>query len=324
MNGLTFAWPSYWPLLLLLPAAALCVQRLWRRARRIAERQVGPRLAAVAGWSVHRALAGCCAVAALLAVLFALLRPVTLAATADVGPDVVLCIDVSRTMAARDVQPSRLQAVQAAIAAFAATVRSGRCGLVAFAGQAQLVVPLTTDLDAVAQLANELQPGDLGGGSHPGSAIELAASMLLRGGRPGEIVVLGDGEDFVGDAVERAVAAAAQGCCVHTLGVGDERGSKIPTTVAGVEAFLRDGAGNDVVSRRETATQQAIARAGGGSARELTAAADLAGLHGEFMVGRAARAALQRGELAPVHQFMWPLLAALLFWTLRDLLPRRR
>lgn len=325
MNGVTFAWPDYWPWLLLLPVASLGLVLLWGRARRIHTQLAGPRLTAVAGRPVHRRSAGACTGLAVIAVGFALLRPVTLDATADVGPDVVLCVDVSRTMAARDALPSRLGAAQAALAEFTRTVRAGRCGLVAFAGRAQLVVPLTTDFDAIAQLADELQPGDLGGGSHPGAAIDLAVVLLQRGGRPGDIVLLGDGEDFVGDAVERAAAAALQGHLVHTLGVGDERGSKVLLTMAdGTETFLRDRAGSDVISRRETAQLQAIAAAGGGVCRELATAGDLAALHSGSVVARSARTALQRGELAPTHQFTWPLLAALLFWTLRTLLRKRR
>jgi Ca-activated chloride channel family protein len=269
----------------------------------------------------------CCAFLALLGAGLALLQPVAAGPDANAGADVVLCIDVSRSMACRDVSPSRLAVVVREVAACLANGGRSRFALVAFAGSAEVLVPLTADAQALGWIAADLAPGTVGvGGSDPAAAIDLAASMLLRsgGGAGGEIAVLGDGEDFVGRGPAAATAARARGLRVHTLAVGGEGGSKIPIDGERGEAFLRTADGSEIISRLELAALRELARAGGGECVLADDAGALSRLHEAVWLPAARAAALRSGALVPQHRFAVPLLLAIGLWMLRACLPERR
>ncbi|MCU0864201.1 MAG: VWA domain-containing protein [Planctomycetes bacterium] len=324
MIALVWLLPSYWPLLLLVPLLALW---LWRRtqadrARRDAQLGAnGVRLVGRFGWLRLRTAAG--AVVVLLLVLVGL-QPVGVGAVVDDGADVVLCVDLSASMAARDVAPSRLGRVQQEVAALAAAAPGARFGLVAYAGAAELRCPRTTDLPAVVAMVQELVPGTTGkAGTDPGAAIERAAA-LLRSGDGGAIVVLGDGEDFAGNGSAAAAAARARGAVVHTVGCGDPAGSKIVVDGEAGEQFLRAADGSEVVSRLELASLQAIAAAGGGECRRTADELVLPRLYAERILPRARELALRAGRLQPVHRHHVLLLIAILLWMLSWCLPERR
>lgn len=328
MNGFGFA-PPLGPaptLGLAVALAAALALGAWatRRAERRMRATFGRRAAAVLGRPVHRRTrAGLAALAAACAGLAAL-GPVAVGDGEPLGPDLVYCVDVSRSMAAADAPPSRFGAALAQLAACQQQALGARTGLVAYAGDARLVVPLTADRDALVWLARELQPGTLGrGGSDPGRAIEVAANALARAGGGGDIVLLSDGEDFVGRGTAAAAAAFAAGHRVHCVGFGEEGGSKIVVGERGDGTFLRDANGDDVITRLAIDELQATAGAGGG--RCVRAGGDgLPALYRADLQPHAASARLARGEVAMVQHFQWPLLAALLLWMLRACLPERR
>lgn len=316
--------PAYWPALLVVPFALLVLARLAARAAAISKQQLGARADAVSGTPVHRRRRACCALGTAVLASTALLQPVGAGDEGDGGADVVLCVDVSWSMAARDTAPTRLGLAQREIAALAAAAPPSRLALVVFGGEAELAVPLTADGEAVAALAQELAAGThTQPGTHPGAAIDLAASLLLRTGRGGSIVVLSDGEDFAGGGAAAAARAAAAGNTVHSLACGDEAGSKIVVDGDGGETFLRDGSGSDIVTRLELANLRALAAAGGGQPVRATGDA-LRALHDGVLLPAARASALRAGRLLPEHRFAWPLLGALLLWMLRWCLPERR
>ena len=323
MNDLLVSRPEYWPVVLLLPAAALGVAWQRRRVQRARRQLLGPRGEVLLGQPAFgrcRALLG---IAAALAFAVVLLQPVGPGPATVAAADVVLCVDVSRSMAARDVAPSRAGAVVAQIERCVAAAPNSRFALVAFAGAAELVVPMTRDGEAVRALAADLVPGALvGGGSDPGAAILLAGELLGPDG--GAIVVLGDGEDFAGRGPAAAAAMARAGHVVHTVGVGDEHGSKIVVPGDGGETFLRDASGTEVVTHLELAAQQALAAAGGGAFVRARTGDELRQLHDAVLVPAARAAALRRGTLAPVHRHHLPLLLGLLLWMLRRAVPETR
>jgi len=322
----TLLVPAWWPALLALPLLAWCVQRGERaRAARRAQ-QFGRRQGALFGEPVHGTLRAGCAWLATALVVLALLRPVWGEAPGEpAGPDVVVCLDVSRSMLARDVQPDRLAAAQREIAALAGGPGGGRLGLVGFAGNAWLVAPLSTDRASVAAIAATLDPtAARRGGTDPGAAIDAAAAALQRAGSvAGSIVVLTDGEDFAGRGAEAAQRARDAGLAVHCVGFGSESGSKIVVDSAAGETFLRDGAGREVISAVDRASLTALAAAGGGRFVAEGRGALLA-LHETALRPRAVAAALADPRVEPAHRFQWPLLAALLVWMLRSVMPERR
>ncbi|MBL8753659.1 MAG: VWA domain-containing protein [Planctomycetes bacterium] len=323
MNGLVFLDADRWPILVGLCVALGFGVWLQRRQARHAARQLGSRARALAGERVGGFARAVLGGAAVLLCGLALLRPAGAGRDGQDGADVVVCVDVSWSMAARDSRPSRLQAVQQAIATLAANAGASRLGLVVFAGEAQLLVPLTHDHAAVAAMAQDLWPGAHGtAGTDPGAAIGLAQRALAVAGS-GAIVLCSDGEDPVGGGATAAATAAAAGMAVHVLACGDDGGSKIPVPGERGETFLRTQDGTEIVTRRELDRLQALATAGGGRLVPVAEHA-LRELHDATVLPAARAAAVLAGRLQPVGLQAWPLCLAFLFWMLRACLPERR
>lgn len=326
MIAVAFEVPWWWPLLLLLPVAVWIGWRRAVRRRALQRRTFGGtehRLLGVPTLVGARALLG---VGFVVALAIALLRPVGGTESGEpAGPDVVFCLDVSWSMAAQDVPPARLRRAVAAIEATAAAAPGARFGLVAFAGEARLLVPLSKDLDAVTVMAGQLAPGaELRGGTDLGAAIGLAAVALQRGlAGAGSVVLLTDGEDF-GDAGRDAAASArAAGLIVHCLGYGTATGSKIAVETEAGQQFLRDASGVEVISALDDTTLRAVAAAGGGDYAAGTDPNALTALYRDRLQPRAAAAVRGDADHIVGHRFQWPLLAALLLWMLRRLMPER-
>lgn len=317
--------PPWWPLLLALPAALGLGALLAARSRRRAAAALGPREAALLGARRSTMARDLLALAAAAAATLALLRPVALGAEQQVAADVVLCLDVSRSMLARDSAPSRFAAAQQQITALAERAPGARFALLAFGGRAELVAPLCRDGAAITALASALAPGSRGGvGTRLDVAITLAVEVLQRGQAVGgAIVLLSDGEDFGADASNAARAARAAGVRVHCLAFGSATGSKIVVDDGGGETFLRDARGDEVLTRPDRAGLAAVAAAGGGSFAVAVQGDELAGAYARDMVAFATAAAVASGRLSPVPCQGWFLLAAAAFWMLRSMLPER-
>lgn len=327
MIGLGLVLAGVWPwLVLLLPLVGWVGVWVERRRQRRRAALWGRREAALLGSPVHHQGRLVCGVAALSFVGLALLQPVWGEAPGEpAGPEVVICLDVSRSMLARDVLPSRLVAAQREVETAAEHAFGARFGLVVFAGSAQLAVPLTADLGSVATIAAAMDPSVVArGGTDLGAAIEVATAALQRGGsRAGCIVVLTDGEDFAGLGRAAAARAAVAGFVVHCLGFGSVQGSKVVVDTPAGEVFLRDAGGQDVVSALDAPSLGRVAAAGGG--RFTTAVAGgLADLYATALLPRGLAAAIADPQREQAHRFQWPLLAALLAWMLRSVIPERR
>jgi len=325
VSGLFFLWPAHWPLALLAVPAAAALWR-WRRAREQrlrqhlgarAERLVGAPAAARWRWGADAGV--------VLLVGLAVLEPAMPGDVGEAGGDVALCVDVSWSMAARDVTPSRLGLAQQAIARFAVAATDTRAALVVYAGDAMVAAPLTADLAAVATLAGELAPGAHGrAGTDPGAAIDRAVQLLQRGGRAGAVVVLSDGEDFTGGALAAARRAQAAGYTVHALGLGTAAGGKIVVDGGAGETFLQDDNSEDIVTRGEFAALAAWAEAGGGRFDRVGDGDALRALQDGALAPAARQAAVRAGRLQPLPLWRWPLLVALALWMLAACAPERR
>ena len=173
---------------------------------------------------------------ALLAALLALARPSLMVPQADPKAAVVLAVDISRSMQATDVKPSRFEAARAALRAFIRELPQGiRVALVAFSRDAHLVVPLTTDRARLLEAVDFLE---LGLGTAIGDAI-MESIMALpplseRTGVPepkrlAAIILLTDGRSLAGvDPVEAAKEAARQQIRVHAIGIGRVTSGLVP------------------------------------------------------------------------------------------------
>jgi Ca-activated chloride channel family protein len=188
--------------------------------------------------------------------------------------DVVVCLDVSRSMLAADVAPTRLARARAEIETLVREAPGDRYALVVFAGEARVVAPPTRDGAALLELMASTGPDlPLLGGTDLGAALRRAGELLERvpadsAGR--SVLLVTDGEDHGGAGGVAARELAGAGVVVSVLGLGSPRGAKIP--LDGGARFLRDADGVEVVSRLDASGLAALAEAGGGAFEVATGA----------------------------------------------------
>ena len=164
----------------------------------------------------------------------------------------VLAVDVSTSMLAEDVKPNRLERTKAALSLILDRMAGQRVGVVAFAGDAFIQCPMTTDLAAARSLVRRLEAGKLPRqGTSLTRAIEKGTAMLARYPGRKAMVLVTDGEDRSGDALAAARAAADAGVSLVILGVGTVEGAPIPLKDADARTvgYKKDRSGQTVVSR---------------------------------------------------------------------------
>lgn len=188
------------------------------------------------------------------------------------GMDVMLAIDVSKSMLAADMEPFRLAAVKTAVAKWIDTLRGDRVGLILFSGDAFMQIPLTNDLTTVQTLLEAAGPQVIrSGGSNIGVAIETAIAVYERDkGASRAVVIFSDGENHEGDPVAMARTAWNQHKVrVFTVGVGTTEGAKVPQRYDWRKGEpigeIRNDYGASVRSRINPVALRAIASAGGGA-----------------------------------------------------------
>ncbi|MBT4584916.1 MAG: VWA domain-containing protein [Phycisphaerae bacterium] len=183
------------------------------------------------------------------------------------GIDTFFVLDVSRSMLAEDVRPSRLGRATTAIEDVLDVMGSDRAGLITVAGDAALTVPLTLDYGSLRLALDDVSPRSVNrGGTMIGDGIRLATNSFTDEVQDHKsIVVLTDGEDMGSFPVEAAAAAADLGIHVYTVGIGDTTtGARIPTTTYGQPAYISHE-GKEVWSIMNPEELTNIANAGGGA-----------------------------------------------------------
>ena len=180
------------------------------------------------------------------------------------GVEVMIALDISNSMLAQDVQPSRLEKAKRLVAQLVDKMENDKVGMIVFAGDAFTQLPITSDYISAKMFLESINPSLI---SKQGTAIGGAIKSAARSFTPQEgvgraIIVITDGENHEGGAVEAAKAAAEKGIQVSVLGVGMPDGAPIP--VEGTNDFRRDRDGNVVVTRLNEQMCQEIAQAGDG------------------------------------------------------------
>ena len=191
------------------------------------------------------------------------------------GIDVIVALDVSRSMLAEDIRPNRMERAKMAISRLIDRLENDRVGLVIFAGNAITQVPVTSDLSAAKMMLRTVNTNSvLVQGTALGSAIERAMSSFSGEKLENKvIIIISDGENHLDDPVEQAKLASEQGVVIHTVGIGTGAGAPIPVFQGQqLSGFLRDNQGNTVVSRFDETTLRGIAEATGGVFRYGTGA----------------------------------------------------
>lgn len=276
-------------------------------------------------------------IAAVSLIIFALARPAwnPQEITAEQkGRDVVFLLDVSKSMLAQDLKPSRIEAAKLAIDDTIASIEGDRVGLVAFAGNASILCPLTVDysffktaLDNVGSMSVDV------GGTMLADAVRKALSDLLAGSdsKMKDIVIITDGgdDDKANDvfALEAAREAAEMGVRIITIGIGDEKtGMKIPLVTAEGKRVYLQHKGKDVVTKLNADVLRNIAKAtpGGAYVNVGTAAFDFPSIYQE-LIGRADKGDVGESAITTYTEgFQYFLLAALLLLMLEFIVNEKR
>ena len=269
-----FAEPMFLWGLLTLPLFALLFAYAYHRRKKLAARFVSlsmlPKLStSVSPW---RRLAKVTLLLFAIAFLFvALARPQWGRKMEHIerrGLDLVLLQDISLSMLAEDVKPNRLTRSRHEISSFLESLSGDRVGLVAFSGEAQVMVPLTLDYGTVQMMLRELTPGWLMPGTNLENAIRKGMSLYKNSGSAGQysvMILMSDGEELEAAAVNAAKEAAEMGIRIYTIGIGSREGVPIPVpSKNGEVAYKKDMQGNIVTTRLEDGTLQEIASVTGG------------------------------------------------------------
>jgi len=269
----------------------------------------------VLGFSPSRArLRVVLATTAVLTLGTALLGPVrgyTLREVQRRGLDLVVCVDTSRSMLVRDLDPDRLTRTKREVSALLDRLVGDRVALVAFSGDVRNVAPLTRDRETLRWFLNSLDPRDnLVGGTDIGAALEHALEIFDgRTGAHEAIVVLTDGEDLSGNGLEMAEEARARGIRVYMVGMGTSDGGKIPDARGG---WVRGPDGEEVVSVLDGGTLQAIAQVTGGAYLSASnAALPLEELYDKRISQLEGRFIEDGKERLPHDRYQWALVVAL-------------
>lgn len=264
--------------LLLLPLAIL-LPWLWRRMSRpsgdwarVCDPHLLKWLSVGSATGRNRGMGAFLAGLAILITLLALAGPswVKLPDTSFTARDArVIVVDLSSSMLAQDLKPDRLTQSRYRLADLLNSTTEGQTGLVAFAGDAFVVSPLTSDTNTIANLLPALRPDIIPiMGSRADRGLELAATLLERAGiGSGEVLLVTDSAD------DRTAAAARKlrddGILVSVLAVGTPEGAPIPSG----GGFLSDNSGNVVIARVDMASLRTVASVGGGQFSTLSTAA---------------------------------------------------
>ncbi|MDR2815207.1 MAG: VWA domain-containing protein [Proteiniphilum sp.] len=181
------------------------------------------------------------------------------------GIELVIAIDVSNSMLAEDVSPNRLARAKQILSRLIDLRRNDKVALIVFAGEAYVQMPLTSDTQSAKIFLNTINPSLVPvQGTAIGQAISLGMSSFSSDQEMSKaMVIITDGEDHGGSAVNIAAEAAKAGVMINVLGIGSPEGSPIPAAEYG-KNFMTDPEGNVVVSRLNEQMAMEIAQSGGG------------------------------------------------------------
>ena len=181
------------------------------------------------------------------------------------GVEVVVALDISNSMMAEDIVPSRLDKAKRLISRMMTQASGNKFALIVYAGDAFVQLPITDDQVSANMFLNQITPSLIKRqGTNVGEAIDLACRSFSDNEKIGKaIVVITDGENHEGGAEEAARRASELGIKVYVMGIGTAKGGRIPAGKSG--EFLRDREGNIVVTKLNETMAQSIATAGNGT-----------------------------------------------------------
>ena len=265
-----FEDPTYLYFLLLIPLLALIrfamVKQQKRRLRKFGDRELLANLMPdVSRWRPRVKFWLLMTALALLIIMWA--RPqmgTRISQEKRTGIEVIIALDISNSMLAEDVAPSRLERSKMMVENLVDHFTNDKIGLVVFAGNAFVQLPITSDYVSAKMFLNSINPSLIASqGTDIAGALNTAMySFTQQTGVGKAIIVITDGEDHEGGALEAAHEAHEKGMNVFVLGVGSTQGAPIP--IEGND-YLRDNEGNTVISALNENMCRQVAEAGSGA-----------------------------------------------------------
>lgn len=182
------------------------------------------------------------------------------------GIDLITALDVSNSMMAQDIKPSRIERAKQSISRLIDKLEGDRIGVIVFAGKAYTQLPITTDYAAAKMFVSTINPGMIPTqGTAISDAIGLAITSFGDSRNNKAIVIISDGEDHEGNVLEQAESAASKGITIYTIGMGLPEGGPIPVYNGDMlVGFKKDKDGNAIVSKLDETLLQRIASIGKG------------------------------------------------------------
>ena len=183
------------------------------------------------------------------------------------GVDIIIALDVSNSMKAEDIKPNRFESAKQEISHMIDKFQNDRLGLIVFAGDSYLQLPLTTDYSAARLILSTV---DVDVVPIPGTAIGSAIKLAMKSFAAGEkkhkvIIIISDGENHEDDAIAAAKDANTEGVIIHTIGMGSPDGVPIPIYEGNTQTgYKKDESGNTVLTKLDEQGMRQIAEAGGG------------------------------------------------------------
>jgi Ca-activated chloride channel family protein len=182
-----------------------------------------------------------------------------------VGIETIIALDISNSMRAEDIVPSRLDRSKMMVENLVDHFTNDKIGLIVFAGDAFVQLPITSDYVSAKMFLSSIDPSMMATqGTDIAAAIDMATNSFTQDEGIGKaIIVITDGEDHEGGALEAAEAAKKKGMSVFVLGVGSTQGAPIP--IPGTGDYMKDNTGNTVMSALNEEMCRQVAAAGGGA-----------------------------------------------------------
>ena len=244
------------------------------------------------------------------------------------GVQIIIALDISRSMLAEDIKPSRLIRAKLEIADLIQQLQGDEVGLVLFSGTAFLQFPLTFDyLSARNFIENANTEMISRQGTNIARAIEIAGDGFNEELISQKVIlIITDGENQDGDAVAAARTAAADGILIYAIGIGDTDGEPIPihTSRGRLTGYVQDNQGNMVFSRLDEDTLASVAEAGGGKFIRLSGSSNAARQFTEELAALEKAAVGSEVETTKIERFQIFAFASVLLLIAGELIPDRR
>lgn len=265
-----FENPAFLYLLIIIPVFILIrllgIHKRKRKLKKFGDIELVKQLMPDVSYS-RRALKFWLMMAALALIIVMLARPqmgTKISQEKRSGIEVIISLDISNSMRAEDVVPSRLDKSKMLIENMVDNFTNDKVGLVVFAGDAFIQLPITSDYVSAKMFLQNVDPSLIATqGTDLAGAIDLSSKSFTQQDKVGRaILIITDGEDHEGGAIEAAKKARKNGIRVFVLGVGSPKGSPVPDGNGG---YMKDNTGQEVMSALNEDMCKQIAEAGGGA-----------------------------------------------------------